>query len=497
MNAPSILTGSMLSRNVVQGLVAVCLLCSSVSLLAAEEATQKAAQLLEKHYYESAAAALRAASGGGELQPVAALTLARAYSSNAQLYRALQRSSLDIGVMYLKKLAAQGGGDRSVYVPLYYGEYLAQAGKPGESAAQLRRFIGQKGANPAYRELAQADLSVAQKSALPAEQPKDPLAKSEFAAIMSMTPARRTEAATQIEQALAELTKANQPLPVRAITNAIAVYARSGHADKAFALLRSADVGLPSYEENISKSKVVRFYDPALLANLAELDQAEAERLLLRVRNDAKYKSVAGYFLADLYLNNSQFGDAAKLLPELLAATDLPAAFHDRVALMQAVLESRTGKAAQGKARFAELGSKFSDEPVMLAEILRYCVRFKASCPSVVARARTVATAYQGERYRSLHFAVGEQYAAEGKNERALQEMETARDKSNKNRIDTNDPLLLARLADLYFAGKSFSESLEIYFEMSKEFPAVRQLQETGQGVYSTEYRSAGDAKIF
>jgi hypothetical protein len=75
--------------------------------------------------------------------------------------------------------------------------------------------------------------------------------------------------------------------------------------------------------------------------------------------------------------------------------------------------------------------------------------------------------------------------------------METARDKSNKNRIDANDPLLLVRLADLYFAGKSFSESLEIYFEMSKEFPAVRQLQETGQGVYSTEYRSAGDAKIF
>ena len=495
--AKSVLNSSILPKNILAGFMAACLLAPSASLFAAEEDAKKASQLLEKHYYESAAAALRSASASGDLSPMAALTLARAYSSNAQLYRALQRSSLDIGVMYLKKLSGQGGRDRSVYVPLYYGEYLTQAGKAGEGAAQLRRFIGQKGASPAYREMAQANLAAAQKSALPEAQSKDTLVKSEFAAIMSMTPARRNEAATQVEQALAELSKAQQPLPVRAVSNAIGVYARSGHGDKAFALLRSADVGLPSYEENISKSKVVRFYDPALLANLAELDQAEAERLFQRVRNDAKFKSVAGYFLVDLYMNNNQFADAAKLLPELQAAADLPPAFHERVSVMQAVLDVRTGKAAQGNAALAKLGDKFGDDPVMLAEVLRACVRFKASCATVTKRARTLASAFQGERYRGLHFAVGEQYAAEGKNERALQEMETARDKSNKNRIDTNDPLLLARLADLYFAGKSFSESLEIYFEMSKEFPAVRQLQETGQGVYSTEYRSAGDAKIF
>jgi hypothetical protein len=124
-------------------------------------------------------------------------------------------------------------------------------------------------------------------------------------------------------------------------------------------------------------------------------------------------------------------------------------------------------------------------------------VRMRATCAGATASARAFALTSQGERFRGLHFAVGEQYAAEGQAERALLSMETARDKSNKNRIDTNDPMLLVRLADLYFSGKSFSESLEIYFELSKEFPAVRQLQETAQGVYSTEYRSAGDVKIF
>lgn len=484
-------------KSIIRSVLAACIFGSSASLYAADEGTQKATQLLDKHYYESAAAMLRTASSKGELPPVATLTLARAYACNAQLYRALQRSSLAIGGMYLQTLAAQAGRDNSLFVPLFYGEYLTESGKSREGAAQLRRFIGQKGNVAVYRDIAQATLSVAQKAALPAAHTNDPLVRSQLAAIMSRMPARRAEAAVQVDQALAELSKAAPTLPVRAVTNAIAVYARSGHPEKAFALLSSTDIGRPSYEETISNTKVVRFYDSALIGNLAELYQAEAERLLQRVRADARYKSVANYFLAELYLNNEQFSNAATLLTELLAATDLPAAYRDRLEIMQAALDVRSSKAARGNAAFAELGRKFGQDPALLAEVLSSCVRFKGSCPSVVASARSLAAANQGERFRSLHFAVGEQYAAEGKNEPALLALETARDKSNKNRIDTNDPLLLVRLADLYFAGKSFSESLEIYFEMSKEFPAVRQLQETGQGVYSTEYRSAGDAKIF
>jgi hypothetical protein len=470
---------------------------STTALYAADDSVKKASQLLDRHYYESAAATLRSAPVGTETVPVTALILARAYARNAELYRALQRSSLTIGSMYLQKLAGQAGRDHSQFVALYYGEYLTESGKLREGAAQLRRYIGQKNNSPIYRDIAQASLAVAQKSATPSLQGNDPLARSQLAAILSLSPAHRAEAVAQTDQALAELSKINPVLPVRAVTNAIGVYARSGQTGKAFALLGTANVGQPSYEETINNHKVVRFYDAALLGNLAELDQAEAERLLQSAKGDARYKSIAAYFLVEIYLNNDQFGKAAALLPDLLAATDLPVAYRDRVAVIQAVLDVRNGKAARGNAAFAALGQKFGQDPALLAEVLNACVHHKAVCPNVIADARTLAAANQGEKYRSLHFAVGEQYAAEGKIERALLEMETARDKSNKNRIDANDPLLLVRLADLYFAGKSFSESLEIYFEMSKEFPAVRQLQETGQGVYSTEYRSAGDAKIF
>jgi hypothetical protein len=55
---------------------------------------------------------------------------------------------------------------------------------------------------------------------------------------------------------------------------------------------------------------------------------------------------------------------------------------------------------------------------------------------------------------------------------------------------------MLAGLAEAYYRTKKFSESLEIFFEMSQEFPVVRQIQEAVQGVYSMEQRSAGDVRI-
>lgn len=75
--------------------------------------------------------------------------------------------------------------------------------------------------------------------------------------------------------------------------------------------------------------------------------------------------------------------------------------------------------------------------------------------------------------------------------------METARDKSNKNKIEHNDPLMLINLAEAYYRSKRFSEALEIYFGMREQFPAVRQIQVCMQGVYAMEQKSAGDAKLF
>jgi hypothetical protein len=464
---------------------------------AAEDDLRRATQLLERNHYESAAAILRADGNGGAPGGVAALTLGRAYARSAELYRALHRSSLATGTRYLQQVATQGGADRSRLVALYYGEYLIEAARTKEGVAQLRRFLAQKDLPAPYRDIAEAALAAAQGRPAPAQaKSADPVVRIQAAAAMSRAEAKRAEAVALVDRAIEELRKAGA-LPTRAAAHAIGVYVRGGRYEKAFALAGAADLGRPSHEETIGRSKVIRFYDAALLGNLAALHQAAAERLLAEARNDARLKAVGGYFLAELHLKAGETAKAAGVLSTLAAAGDLPAAYRDRAAVLQAAVDVRDGQAARGNAAFVQLAQKHAQEPVMLAETLAACVRAGGGCAGVADSARALALTSQAERFRALHRAVGEQYAAAGDAERALASLETARDKANKNRIDTNDPLLLVELADLYLAAKSFSENLEIYFELAKEFPAVRQLQEAGQGIYSTEYRSAGDVKIF
>jgi tetratricopeptide (TPR) repeat protein len=107
------------------------------------------------------------------------------------------------------------------------------------------------------------------------------------------------------------------------------------------------------------------------------------------------------------------------------------------------------------------------------------------------------AEAGEGRKIRSLNIALGRLYLLRGDYGRAVTYLEAGRDKSNKNRIESNDPVMLVKLAAAYYRGRQFSESLEIYFEMSKHFPVVRRIQEALQGMYAMEHKSAGDVKIF
>jgi hypothetical protein len=458
---------------------------------------KKAQQLIERHYYESAAALLRAgdaAKAGG----APALLLGRAYARDAELYRVLQRSSLAIGSRYLNKLAAQGGRDRSRYASLYYGEYLLESGKTEAGLAQLRRFVAQPGLPARDREIARLRIAGARPGPVtpPKEGGAQPEAMAIYAAALARNRAKLGEAVERIDGLLAEARKQAAP-PMRAVTYAIAVYARAGAVDKAFALIGGTDLGRPSYVESIGKDKVLRFYDPALLGALAELYRCAAERSLEQAGADPRLKQVAAYFLAESRFAAGDVAGAGALLAKLAEAAALPQAYRERAAVMKAAIDARPAKGASGSRMLGELTAKYTEDPLMLAEVLFACLRAGADCATTASAARRVAETGQGERFRPLHWAVGSQDAVMKRYETALLELETARDKSNKNRIDTNDPLLLNLLADLYLETRSFSENLEIYFELAKEFPAVRQLQEAGQGVYSTEYRSAGDVKIF
>ena len=117
-------------------------------------------------------------------------------------------------------------------------------------------------------------------------------------------------------------------------------------------------------------------------------------------------------------------------------------------------------------------------------------------CSEIVSKAAAVAEAREGKRSSGVNVALGRYYLGKKDYGKTIAYMEAGRNKGNKNKIEYNDPLMLVNLAEAYYRTMQFSEALEIYFAMSTQFPAVRQIQVAMQGVYSMEQKSAGDARI-
>jgi tetratricopeptide (TPR) repeat protein len=133
----------------------------------------------------------------------------------------------------------------------------------------------------------------------------------------------------------------------------------------------------------------------------------------------------------------------------------------------------------------------------LIAEVLSACSTLEIECPEIERRASLLAGTGERASLAELYRALGSYYVQRRDYAKAISCFEAGRDKSNKNSVVHNDPLMLVNLAEAYYETRKFSEALEIYFQMSKHFPAVRQIQVAMQGVYAREQKSAGDAKLF
>jgi tetratricopeptide (TPR) repeat protein len=183
-------------------------------------------------------------------------------------------------------------------------------------------------------------------------------------------------------------------------------------------------------------------------------------------------------------------------MASFLATSQMPQPYKDRIRVWQAVNLHARNRQIDALGLWDELMRKQPEDPDLIAEILFACSRMKMECPKVLQRAVALVEAGESKKHSSLNVAIGKYYLDRLDHAQAVSYLEAGRDKSNKNKIEANDPVMLVSLADAYYRTKKFSEALEIYFEMSKQFPEVRQIQEALQGVYAMEQKSPGDVRI-
>jgi tetratricopeptide (TPR) repeat protein len=481
----------------------------SVSAQAADTAYQKAVRLFKKHHYEEAYKLLyhdleNNAAGQTE---AAYLSLGLICLENAKLYRELYRVALAVNLDYYTRLIADDSEDQSRLVNLYLGRTLLQAGQFSESTGFFKKFIDDARTPESDRQLAEIGMGAAysanDQKAL-AERHWAKLKDAGPRAVVAMAEAYSRAGLTDkdplemCEAALLRITRNGGKMPIQAVNHALAVYARAGRVDASYRLLQKADLRLYFHEEALAKNKVIRFYDASLLANLALAHGKAAVAFLEKTTGGTteKIRWAGQYYLCESYARLGDAEQALRMSEALLAEDNLPDALKTRARVNRAALTYSLGRPAAAEKLLNDvLASKM--DPNLAADVLLVCCRHGWDHSPAVIQAVEASREGSGPAYSRVNFALGKYHLWKKDYLKAVTLMEAGRDKSNKNRIEFNDPLMLINLAHAYYYARQFSEALEIYFEMSKQFPAVRQIQVAMQGVYSMEQQSAGDAKIF
>ena len=490
-------------------LISTLILWWAYGSYAADDPLKSSMKLYKKNRYEDAANLIQPylSEAAPNQQGKTYLSLGLIYFANARLHGELYQTSTAVQLDYLTKLLAADKKSESRFVKLYLGRTLVEAGKLVEAAAFFKKFLTDNDVQPHYKVLANIDLGRVfylqgkKDKALKLWTKQDvstPLAKTALAAAYSRAGHKEKNSLGMCQQALDQLKQSGKKPSIDSINNIIEVYIREGQIQKGIELLKYADLKTFSQEENLVKNKVLRFYNPSLLKNMSLLYETASLKYLNKavVVSDEKLKGLARYYLSMSYGHFGKPDESLKIIDSFISSSRLPAQFNNRAKVAQAINNYLLGREATAKEQLDTL-LQSKAEPHLVADILQACTRHKIEFPQAVISATAMAEKGEDRRFFSVNFALGRYYLEKKDFLRATTYMEAGRDKSNKNRIEFNDPLMLVNLAKAYYLTKKFSESLEIYFEMSKQFPAVRQIQVAMQGVYSMEQKSAGDVKIF
>ncbi len=487
------------------------LLCAFAALAGsargAEDPPSAGARLLEKRHYAEAIAVLRpvavSARPGTGGKPLLALGVA--YVRNAELHRALQRTAVAVRLDYQKRLSAERGTGGSALAALSLGETLLAARRPREAKTQIERYLAKAGKKTPDGAAAAIDLALCRhrmggtneaKALLAGVDTADPEVKAELAAAYARIGTGDRNAASAAGDALSAFKRSGGKPSMRALKNLALAYARAGQAEKGIDLIAQADLAAFFREETLAKDKTIRFYDPFLLDDLATVYLSAGIAALERAASDPAVRDAAEYSLGEAYALSGDAQASAKALGAVAGSARMPAGYKDRAAARQAANGYAAGKKPEALRAWEDLSRKTPADPDLLAEVVAACDRAGAPCDDIVARAAAAAEAGEGKRFRGLRFALGRHFLARGKGAVALGHLEAGRDKGNKNKIEANDPGLLADLAEGYYRTRKYSEAQEIHFELGKQFPAVRQIQDALQGIYAREQKSSGDVRI-
>ncbi len=274
-----------------------------------------------------------------------------------------------------------------------------------------------------------------------------------------------------------------------------------GRLDEAYSYIRDIDLNRPIYVNRPDDKTVFRFYDFAILDSYSKIIFGESIRNLepIVTASSGELASFAAYYVAQMYLyledheRANRFAQKAKKLAVQSSLTMIKAI------ACEASIDLLTGKDKRGLKLLQDEASRIYGKPSSLLEMMRVVISSGVDysrVKEIVFMVESYVYETGWDRTRRDTALLGDVSFYTGRYVRALYYLERARDKGNKNKIETNDPTFLMKLSYVYYTREYYPESLEILFSLGKSFQGVRPLQDAVQSVYSYKQKGSGEAII-
>lgn len=450
-----------------------------------------AQELFRQNHWEEARVHLRSQWGSlsEKDRPTATFLIGRSYVREAEFYRASHRVGAEVGLAYLEELGAARANRGVAWIPLFKGLYEVEVGRNAEAECTLLAVASSalppewRAAARFRRALAVHRLGRVQESATAL---KDPAPEGRFCRLL--------------------LGGAAEPPPAppkegrreRLLTAALLF--RAGRTAEAESLLAGLNPDLPDVEDKSDPKKLLRFHDP-LVTNAWERigwERAVAALSPLAAGAPGAEKGLAAFYVGLSLFRLGVPDESAKFLrgasapslgPELQSSARLllaPSAWKVRAPTGAELLTLWEGTQAQPDAVLLWDEIRRGD----LAKAEPFLTKLEARLRDLLQSSSERPPGALVGRWGLARLGRADDPAV------LLAALSEHRDKSNKNKLEWNDPLLLMALSAASYRNREYPQALETLFELSKTFPGLRALQWNLQGIYAARQRAGGEARI-
>jgi tetratricopeptide (TPR) repeat protein len=274
-----------------------------------------------------------------------------------------------------------------------------------------------------------------------------------------------------------------------------------GRFDDAYDFAKDIDLNNPVYIYNPDQKTEIRFYDFAILDSYSKIMFGESIKNLepIVTSSSGELASFACYYVAQMYLHLKDYERALKFTLKAKKLAVISSLTMIRAVACEASIDFLTDKDKQGARLLEDEITRIHGKPSSLLEMINVVIASSvdyAKVKDLVSKVEGYLYDTQWERTRRDTALLGELAFFTGRYVRALYYLERARDKGNKNKIETNDPTFLLKLSYVYYSREYYPESLEILFSLAKSFSGIRPLQDAVQSVYSYKQKGSGEAII-